>query len=138
MVMQHQFVEYIPETLEADTLYISLEYNIAVHKCACGCDVDVVTPLSPAEWALTYDGETVSLWPSIGNWSFPCRSHYIIKHGRIRWAAKFDDAKIRDVQEKDAQARALQYGRSEEAIETKASTEPPRPLWRRFLDWLVS
>ncbi|MFC4855982.1 DUF6527 family protein [Actinophytocola glycyrrhizae] len=23
-----------------------------------------------------FNGETVSLSPSIGNWSFPCRSHY--------------------------------------------------------------
>jgi len=34
----------------------------------------VVTPLSPTGWSLIFDGETVSLYPSIGNWNFPCRS----------------------------------------------------------------
>ncbi|WP_417924835.1 DUF6527 family protein [Collimonas pratensis] len=27
------------------------------------------------DWSLTYDGKTVSLDPSIGNWSLPCRAH---------------------------------------------------------------
>lgn len=115
--MQHQFVQYIPETLELDTLYVSLEYNIALHKCACGCGVDVVTPLSPAEWALTYDGDSVSLWPSIGNWSFPCKSHYVIKQGQGRWAA------IRRVQESDSEAKARQYGGSAQRTRTKTAAE---------------
>src|SRR5690348_15182891 len=110
--MRHQFVEYIPETVDADTLYVSLDYNIAVHKCACGCGVDVVTPLSPGEWAFTYDGESISLWPSIGNWSFPCKSHYVIKNGQVRWAAKFDPAKIRAVRQRDSEDRTRLYGGS--------------------------
>src|SRR5258708_5267672 len=128
--MQHQFVAYIPEALEPDTLYISLEYNVAVHKCACGCGVEVVTPFSPAEWALTYDGESVSLWPSIGNWNFPCKSHYIIKHGKVRWAAKFDAQRIQRVQQNDAEARAQQYGCSPQRIGTKADikkSDEPSP-----------
>jgi hypothetical protein len=121
--MQHQFVQYIPESLEPDTLYVSLEYNIAVHKCACGCGVDVVTPLSPAEWALTYDGDSVSLWPSIGNWSFPCKSHYVIKHGQVRWAAKFDAQRIRRVQESDSEAKARQYGGLADRTRTRTAAE---------------
>jgi hypothetical protein len=121
--MQHEFVEYIPDALEADRLYISLEYNIAVHKCACGCGVDVVTPLSPAEWALTYDGKAVSLWPSIGNWSFPCKSHYIIKNGRVRWAGRFDSEKIRAVRQRDSEAKARQYGGSAQRNRAKAAAE---------------
>jgi hypothetical protein len=35
-------------------------------------------PISPADWQLAYDGDTVSLTPSIGNWGFPRRSHYWI------------------------------------------------------------
>lgn len=121
--MKHQFVEYIPDVLEASTLYISLDYNIAVHKCACGCGVDVVTPLSPAEWALTYNGETVSLWPSIGNWSFPCKSHYVIKHGRVRWADRFDSEQIRTVRRRDSEAKARQYGDSAQRTPAKAAAE---------------
>jgi len=121
--MKHQFVEYIPETPEPGTLYISLEYNIVVHKCACGCGVDVVTPLSPAEWALTYDGATVSLWPSIGNWSFACKSHYVIKHGQVRWAARFDPQRIRRVQQSDSEARAQHYGGLPAPLEKKSASE---------------
>jgi hypothetical protein len=42
----------------------------------CGCGKKVVLPLHPTHGKLTYDGETVSLSPSVGNWSFPCESHY--------------------------------------------------------------
>ncbi|WP_353963011.1 DUF6527 family protein [Streptomyces sp. NBC_00365] len=38
---------------------------------SCGCGRKVVTPLAPQEWKLTLDGVSVSLHPSIGNWSFP-------------------------------------------------------------------
>ena len=84
--LAHEFVEYIPSELADGVLYISIPYRTAVHRCACGCGNKVVTPISPADWQLFYDGDTVSLTPSIGNWGFPCRSHYWINAGRIRWA----------------------------------------------------
>ena len=56
---------------------MSIPYATAVHLCACGCGNKVVTPFSPAEWQLTYDGDTVSLSPSIGNWQFPCKSQLL-------------------------------------------------------------
>jgi hypothetical protein len=40
------------------------------------------SPLSPTDWKLTFDGVSVSLHPSDGNWSFPCRSHYRIEYNR--------------------------------------------------------
>lgn len=90
----HRFVEEIPRELEAATLYISLEYGTVVHLCCCGCGEEVVTPLSPVDWKLIYDGETVSLDPSIGSWSLPCRSHYWITRGRVRWSYAFSEDKI--------------------------------------------
>lgn len=99
--MKHQFVDHIPERITSDVLYISIEYALAVHKCFCGCGNEVVTPLSPVDWALTFDGETVSLYPSVGNWNFPCKSHYWIKKGKIHWAEKFTDLEIKGVQSKD-------------------------------------
>lgn len=142
--MRHQFVEYIPEAIEPDTLYVSLEYNTAVHKCACGCGVEVVTPLSPREWGITYDGETVSLDPSIGNWSFPCKSHYIIRHGQVRWAARFNEEKIRAVRERDDEARAAQYGGLRRPLDAATSRKNrgrdsvnAKPgVWAKFLNWL--
>jgi len=59
--INHQFVVAIPTNLEDRTLYISIEYSTAVHKCFCGCGNEVVTPLSPTDWKVIFDGETVRL-----------------------------------------------------------------------------
>jgi hypothetical protein len=87
--VQHQFVEFIPEQIEEGILYISLPYSTAVHRCICGCGNEVVTPISPKDWQLTFDGNYVSLFPSIGNWNFRCRSHYWIKKNVIEQAERF-------------------------------------------------
>jgi hypothetical protein len=107
--MKHRFVEHVPEFVEADTIYISIEYAIAVHRCFCGCGNEVVTPLSPVDWSLTFDGETISLHPSIGNWSFACKSHYWIKKSKVHWAEKFTDLEIKGVQSKDKKDKTKHY-----------------------------
>jgi len=89
--LQHEFVEFIPETLEHAKLYISMEFATASHKCCCGCGREVVTPFSPRDWKMTFDGETVSLSPSIGNWKFPCRSHYFIRRDQVVEASSWDE-----------------------------------------------
>lgn len=81
-----QFVEYVPRVLEEGVLYVSLQYATSVHKCACGCGSKVTLPISPARWRFLWDGERISLWPSVGNWSFKCESHYWIRENRIEWA----------------------------------------------------
>lgn len=92
--MQHRFVDSIPEQLDEDVLYISLTYCTVIHKCVCGCGNEVVTPLSPTDWELTFNGETVSLYPSIGNWGFECQSHYFITRNKIKHALKWSDKQI--------------------------------------------
>jgi hypothetical protein len=77
--LEPAFVESAPDQLEEGVLYVSTTYASAMHLCCCGCGTEVITPLSPARWSITFDGETISLWPSVGNWSQPCRSHYIIR-----------------------------------------------------------
>lgn len=96
------FVEFVPRELERDVLYVSERFNTAAHLCACGCGEKVVTPLSPASWRLEKHLEnTVSLYPSIGNWNYACRSHYWITKNRIVWAAQMSERQIAFVQEKD-------------------------------------
>src|SRR5262245_59201006 len=99
--LQYQFVKQIPATLDEGTLYISIEYATAVHRCLCGCGSEVVTPLSPTDWRLTFDGVTVSLHPSIGNWSYPCQSHYWIKRNKVVWARQWSEEEIRDNRSRD-------------------------------------
>jgi hypothetical protein len=90
----HEFVETVPDRLDDGIIYISLAYATAVHLCCCGCGHEVVTPLHPTQWSVTFDGETVSLAPSIGNWSFACRSHYWVRQGQIWPARNFGAAEV--------------------------------------------
>jgi hypothetical protein len=92
--IKHALVDAIPDALEEGTLYISVPFATAVHKCCCGCGYQAVTPLMPTDWSLTFDGETVTLDPSIGNSAFPCRSHYWVYRGRIEWVAPWSRAQI--------------------------------------------
>jgi hypothetical protein len=92
--IKHKFVEFIPTTIEPDTLYISTEYKTAIHMCSCGCGNEVATSISPYDWELTFNGESVSLYPSIGSWGLPCQSHYWIKNGEVKWAPKWSRGQI--------------------------------------------
>jgi len=103
MKITHKFVEFIPEQIEEGILYISIEYCTAVHKCICGCGNEVVTPLSPTDWELIFNGKTVSLSPSIGNWNFECKSHYFITRNIIRNARRWNDWKIEEGRKQDAE-----------------------------------
>lgn len=80
---RHQFVSFIPEQLSARTLYISIEYATTAHLCMCGCNNKVVAPISPTDWCVIFNGETVSLEPSIGSWNLRCQSHYWITNNEI-------------------------------------------------------
>jgi len=103
--MQHKFVSTIPEHTVPGMLYISLEYCTAAHRCACGCGSEVVTPISPTDWELNFNGKVVSLYPSIGNWNFKCQSHYWIKKGEIQWAGKWSEQEIADGREQDTKRK---------------------------------
>jgi len=105
--LEHVFTSTIPEELEEEKLYVSIKYNTAAHLCACGCGEEVVTPLAPTEWKVMYDGETVSLHPSIGNWSYKCRSHYWIKEDYIVWAEAWSDEQINRNRKLEEQAKRL-------------------------------
>lgn len=82
----HKFVEFIPSRLDAGVIYVSIPYATAVHLCASGCGNKVVTPIGRDDWHLLFDGETISLTPSIGNGEYPCRSHYWIRNDQVVWA----------------------------------------------------
>ncbi|MGC1687097.1 MAG: DUF6527 family protein [Candidatus Acidiferrales bacterium] len=118
--LTHKFVTSAPEQLEDRTLYISMEYASVIHKCCCGCGQEVVTPLSPTDWKLIFDGKTVSLDPSIGNWSFTCQSHYWIRNNTVQWAAKWTKEQIRRGQAKDRLNKKAHYKR--ETLPSKNAT----------------
>ena len=102
-----EFVEFVPKMLAPGVLYISQKYKTASHLCACGCGEKVVTPLSPADWQLHVEGNTVSLHPSIGNWDYACQSHYWIRRNHVAWAGAMSEHQIARVRARDQVARAL-------------------------------
>ena len=132
--LQHRFVDQFPEELEGGLLYVSTAYGSATHKCCCGCGAEIVTPLTPTDWRITYDGETVSLNPSVGNWTLPCRSHYIIDHGRVIEALPWSDEAVDAERRRDRNAKELHYGQSvitqiaDETNPDQQSNIPPPPV----------
>ncbi len=86
--LKHRFVDSIPNDIKDNILYVTIKYATAVHLCCCGCGNEVVTPFSPKDWSLTFDGKSISLSPSIGNWNFPCRSHYWVKCDSVKWCER--------------------------------------------------
>lgn len=113
IVLAYAFVEFIPDELKEQTLYISHTYCTAVHKCCCGCGREVVTPLSPTGWQVTFDGKTVSLYPSIGSWSLPCQSHYFITKNKVIWVPKWTKKQITKGRQKEARAKERYYSESQ-------------------------
>lgn len=108
-MMNHKFVDIIPDNLEEGILYVSIKYATAIHLCACGCKNEVVTPFSPTDWQLTFDGKTVSLSPSIGNWSFKCQSHYFIKNNEIIYAQKWTKKEIKNKRKRDKKRKSRYF-----------------------------
>jgi hypothetical protein len=92
--LRPEFVEFAPKPLEEGVLYISCQNLVMLHLCCCGCGNKVVTPLSPTGWELRFNGDRVTLFPSIGNWKLPCQSHYWIRGNKVRWAPKLSEWEI--------------------------------------------
>jgi hypothetical protein len=122
---KHAFVESAPERLEDGVIYVSIRYRSVIHKCACGCGSEVVTPLGPTDWGLIFDGISISLDPSVGNWSLPCRSHYWIKRNKALWAGDWSDEQV-------ARGRAMDRARKEdyhgERVTVPPSAMPSPPV----------
>jgi hypothetical protein len=136
-----EFVEYVPDKLDEGVLYISIAFRTVSHNCACGCGLEVVTPISPTDWQLTYDGRTVTLFPSIGNWNYPCRSHYWIKRNEAVEAPTWSREEINAGRRAD-QRRKNEYfdSGSDAAIDEETTVDTSRPtnksILARIRSWL--
>jgi len=130
--VEHRFVEFVPRVLDPGVLYISLEYTTVAHLCCCGCGKRVILPLSPAQWEITFDGETISLWPSVGNWDLGCRSHYVIERNQVRWSKQWSPEQVAAGRRDDTSALNGQLEHKSGASSTGRS-----PVGARLLDWLL-
>jgi len=145
-----EFVVSVPEPLEEGKLYVSMEFATVIHLCACGCGNKMVTPLKPAGWELRYNGDGITLYPSVGCWSFPCRSHYWIRQNRVVWSGDWSDEEIREGREATKQLHLERHEKVKQSV--KEEPEPPvaesqpetevflseaaESQFTRFLKWL--
>lgn len=100
--LTHKFVESLPEPLDEGVIYVSVRFRLTAHKCCCGCGHPVILNLAPDGWRMTFDGKSVTLYPSIGNWSLPCRSHYWIFKNTVEWAETWSATKVKRAIKKEA------------------------------------
>lgn len=132
--LRHEFVEFIPTEVRNETLYVSFVHAVTVHKCCCGCGNEVIAPLSPTDWELTFDGDTVSLFPSIGNWEFRCQSHYWIRKSAVYWDRSWSSKEIAAGRARDAFAKDRHYSAAPSPIgvDRQTATDRHAELWRRI------
>lgn len=144
--LKHQFVEFIPDELDDGTIYISVRFATVAHLCCCGCGKEVVTPLSPRDWKMTFDGETISLRPSIGNWSFPCQSHYWIVQNSVCWADQWSAEEIAAGRAYDAEKKRRHYEPVKEHVDDdgaascdtpEGSASGPSSFLRGLKEWFT-
>ncbi|MCA9905541.1 MAG: hypothetical protein KC547_16915 [Anaerolineae bacterium] len=119
-----QYVDTMPQQLDAGILYVSKKYKTAMHLCCCGCGNKVATPLKPGGWQLSVTNGLPTLHPSVGNFSFPCQSHYIISSGNVQWARQWTDAEIAAGRARDQAVREAHYDRAAD------------PWWVRVWNWI--
>jgi hypothetical protein len=124
--ISHEFVEFIPEHLAPNVLYVSIPYATAAHNCFCGCGCKVVTPISRQGWSVGFDGESVTLHPSVGNYELPCQSHYFIRNDQVVWARRMSQVEI--------DADRWRDGLWPRASQVTPPTDAPKQ--RSFFDWL--
>jgi hypothetical protein len=134
--LEHRFIKNIPDRLDPGVLYVSMEYATAAHSCCCGCGEEIVTPFTPTDWKLTFNGEAISLWPSIGNWNLACRSHYVIREGRVIEARPWSDREIADERLRDKAAKRRHYGTPGSSDGDMAPTPPDAPRIRAAWSWI--
>jgi hypothetical protein len=132
LTLTHKFVEFVPESPAPNILYISIPYATAVHRCCCGCGLEVVTPFSPADWKLIFDGKTVSLEPSIGNWGFLCQSHYWIRKNQVCWADKWSETKIDTVRNLERATKRSVFAAKSAADRNGAGDPEDQGLWQKL------
>ena len=143
--LEHRFLPTFPDRLEPGILYVSMEFGTASHSCCCGCGEEVVTPFTPSGWKMTYDGETVSVWPSVGSWTLRCRSHYVIDRGRVVEAGDWNDAHAAEARHWDNPVAAVAAPPPATALPPPQPTSVPAAedgnvsgWWARFRRWLAT
>jgi hypothetical protein len=121
-------VHYLPKEFEPGILYFSKEFEVAGHLCPCGCENKIITPINPIEWTLEITKHGPTLYPSIGNWQLPCKSHYWITRGEVEWSYEMSVEEIIAGNKCEEERREKYY----ETLQKKSS----KSILRRISKWL--
>lgn len=87
-----EFYKHIPNPIDMKVgiLYISMEYGVCIHFCACGCGQQCVTPFYTEDlsrefhrWEFKNEDGLISLSPSILNYG--CNAHYFLIRNEIKF-----------------------------------------------------
>jgi hypothetical protein len=119
-MIRPEFVEFVPKGTRRRRLVRVDPVQHGVHKCACGCGNKVTLPISPAKWRYLWNDERISFWPSVGNHSFPCKSHYWIEQNQIEWTLTMSTGEI----EKNRASDRAERRRYLESRRNELSAEP--------------
>lgn len=117
----------MPRVLQPGILYYAEEFGAAAHLCPCGCEHKIHTPVGPSDYSLRVGKRGPTLYPSIGNWQRPCRSHYWIRNGEVVWAEPWSEEKIAAGRAAEAARDRAYFGRR-----ARARNRP----WARVLRWV--
>jgi hypothetical protein len=83
-----------------------------------------VTPIRPTEYSLSENGGVITLHPSVGNWNYPCQSHYLIRDNQVLWAGGMTREQIE-------QGRVLN-----DAAKAQYLSQPAKSWWSRLWAWI--
>jgi len=117
MIYSYKAVERIPKLLERGVVYHNEEFQLAALLCACGCG-HRVTLLVPDSHQVSSEGEFATIRPSIAVCDAPCKSHYFVTAGRVKWLPAF------------TQEQASNVMRNQIALH---ASHDPRPSWKESL-----
>jgi hypothetical protein len=91
MKYRYQLVDRIPNQMREDIVYHTQEFELAGLLCACGCG-HRITLLVPDSHQVLDEGGYATIRPSVGVMDAPCKSHYFITAGDVRWLPAFTGA----------------------------------------------
>ncbi|MGZ8941210.1 MAG: DUF6527 family protein [Methylobacter sp.] len=130
-----EYVDHLPDQLAEGTLYISEKFETAGHLCCCGCGEEVMTPLNKANWELKKSGNKISLYPSIGNWKYPCKSHYWIRNNQIIESPPISERGIEYVKQRDRLDKKIYAQEYNKVREAQSAFKAVGPL-QIAINWL--
>lgn len=96
MKYRYRLVERIPNILQEGIVYHTEEFELAGLLCACGCG-HRITLLVPDSHRVSDERGYATIWPSIGVFDAPCKSHYFINAGEIQWRPAFSASQVSNI-----------------------------------------